>query len=99
MEPVKVNEAQLSSDVWCIELLRSEPALVEASLSIGLGHACRSEPQYCKATIDEHGTKALELLRSSLACPRVYFSDGILGVVLLLAFSEVDCYYKFALAR
>ncbi|KAL2209759.1 hypothetical protein CC79DRAFT_1394089 [Sarocladium strictum] len=94
MKPDQVIKAQLSSDVWCTELLQSEPALVEASLSVSPRHGCLSEPQYCKTKIDEHGTKALELLRSRLACPEVCLRDGILGVVLLLAFSEVGCYCK-----
>ena len=80
-----------------VRLVTSEPALLEASLAVGLGcdsgHARKTRllSEDKAARWYQHNAEACRLINEKLSLGPEGLSDGVLGAVFTLAFGEVSC--------
>lgn len=68
-----------------LRLLASEPALVEATMSMAV--RCWSTDPNCDIRADFHACRATRLLIQSIGCQQAY-TDGFLGAAFTMALSE-----------
>ena len=73
-----------------MNLISSEPALVEASMSIARRHGAGLPLGYRMSEARRHESKALGIINSRLNHPAVGLTDGVLGAVFILTFSMVS---------
>ncbi|KAL6400917.1 hypothetical protein AUP68_16635 [Ilyonectria robusta] len=82
--PGSRNEAQ-----W-IGLFMAEPALLEASMVIGLRNRPGLQSSSCSDVADQHAVRAIHILNKRLSTTSTGLTDGVLAAVFTLALSEVN---------
>lgn len=88
--PITGNPPAVSEITW-VDLLRSEPALLEATLSLSSRH--QNKDSLAKEP-DLHAHRAVSMISKRLGNGPAAVSDGVLGAVFTLAFSEVSLLYE-----
>lgn len=81
--PGSPNEAQ-----W-IRLFMAEPALLEASMAIGLRNCPGRQNASRSDVADQHAVRAIRILNKRLSTASTGLTDGVLAAVFTLALSEV----------
>ena len=79
-----------SEENW-MTLVSSEPALLEASLSLAARYTTRTNNVTTTSRVsDIHTYRAIKIINERMNHVAGCLTDGILGAVFTLSFSEVD---------
>lgn len=73
-----------------VNLLMAEPALVEASMAVGLKHNMYFQQAETAQRLNQHTYNAVKMVNQRLAVAQEQLSDGLLAAVFVLSFGEVS---------
>ncbi|KAH7149898.1 hypothetical protein B0J13DRAFT_549044 [Dactylonectria estremocensis] len=76
------------NEIQWIELVVAEPALLEASVAIGLRNCPGHQNTAYSRVADMHALKAVSMVNKRLDAPSTGLTDGVLAAVFTLALSE-----------
>ena len=87
--PSSNGSVSSASEMAWINLIISEPALVEASMSVASLHWARGDSDVAIHPSDRHLSNAVAMINKRLDVAATALTDGVLGAVFMLSFNEV----------